>query len=203
MAGCFRDVTEDNAICLLRFLAYTERPLNVSEAVEVLVTDTRTQQTGFDKESRVLGENEVPGHRPSLIPGVVKLALEKLTDCGAESTILNDARHVAHNSGFGDVVKVLLKRVADATTEGNVRGLALEIVSKRGHSDLVKLFLERVSEIRKYDTLLALNQNDGKTSPGSGSKIQSAGGEQDPFSPEQSYEFQGGSPWSKSRSYLR
>ncbi|KAK2030818.1 purine and uridine phosphorylase, partial [Colletotrichum zoysiae] len=58
---------KDNAIRLLRFLVHTHRPLALSEAIEILATDTRTEQPGFDKESRVFGENEVLGHCPSLM----------------------------------------------------------------------------------------------------------------------------------------
>ncbi|KAF9874739.1 ankyrin repeat protein [Colletotrichum karsti] len=58
---------KDNAIRLLHFLVHTPRPLVVNEAIEILATDIRTQQPGFDKESRVFGESEVLGHCPSLM----------------------------------------------------------------------------------------------------------------------------------------
>ncbi|KAK2005308.1 Pfs, NACHT and ankyrin domain protein, partial [Colletotrichum eremochloae] len=58
---------KDNAIRLLRFLVHVHRPLMLGEAIEILATDIGTQQPGFDKESRVFGENEVLGYCPSLM----------------------------------------------------------------------------------------------------------------------------------------
>ncbi|KAK1971909.1 ankyrin [Colletotrichum sublineola] len=89
---------KDNAIRLLQFLVHTRRPLMLGEAIEILVTDTGAQQPGFDKESRVFGENEVLGHCPSLMAIVEVTERIHLFEGGLSEGKLRKELHLAHFS---------------------------------------------------------------------------------------------------------
>ncbi|KAK8112318.1 uncharacterized protein PG998_008775 [Apiospora kogelbergensis] len=58
---------KDGAKRLLQFLVYSERPVNLNEAIDFLATQTDTEPRGFDVKRRVFNKASVLKHCPGLV----------------------------------------------------------------------------------------------------------------------------------------
>ncbi|GAB1316569.1 Ankryin repeat protein (Fragment) [Madurella fahalii] len=58
---------QTDAICLLQFLVHAKRPLTLSEAVEVIATQTDEEPRGFDPKRRLFREADILRHCPNLV----------------------------------------------------------------------------------------------------------------------------------------
>ncbi|KAJ6438991.1 Cytoplasmic 60S subunit biogenesis factor REI1 [Purpureocillium lavendulum] len=142
------------AIRLLQFLVYSERPLTVAEAIDVVAVRINEGQRGV--LSRGLTVNAQGGEYGNALQAasygghreIVQLLMDNGADVNAQGGMFGNALQAASYGGHREIVQLLMKHGVNINFQFGNYGYSLQAASYRGHQEIVQLLMNNGADVR-------------------------------------------------------
>uniref|UniRef100_A0A8H7TTB6 Nephrocystin 3-like N-terminal domain-containing protein n=1 Tax=Bionectria ochroleuca TaxID=29856 RepID=A0A8H7TTB6_BIOOC len=152
---------------LLQFLTYSERPLKLEEAVDLIAVDP-SSQPAFAPENRMPIPEEIIQYCSSLVTltyksgeygnalqaastwghlDIAQMLIQKGANINAQGGKYGNALHAALEEGHLDIAQMLIQKGADINAQGGKYGNALQAALEEGHLYIAQILIQKGADI--------------------------------------------------------